>query len=68
MSKKIAEPTEEPTYECRDCGTELKIPENPLPREVVNCLGCGLEYEVKKKNGNYELEELKLEEGEDWGE
>jgi len=35
--------------------------------EIVNCHGCGLELEIKQKDGVKYLEELTIE-GEDWGE
>jgi len=70
LTEKLTEkPTEEPTYQkCIDCDDDIEIPKNPLPNEVVSCESCGLNYEVKKKNDHYELEELILAAGEDHGE
>lgn len=57
----------EPTYKCFDCDSKIDIPTDALPGEIVSCPSCGVEYELKKKNGGYELTELGIE-GEDWGE
>ncbi len=53
---------------CPDCDAELEIPEDVMLGEIVSCLECGLELEVKRINGDcLELQELAIE-GEDWGE
>ncbi len=56
------------TVRCPDCDAELEIPEDVMLGEIVSCLECGLELEVKRINGDcLELQELAIE-GEDWGE
>jgi len=46
-----------------------KGPQELVNGEVYSCLSCGLELELHKdeKDGTYELKELELEQGEDWG-
>jgi alpha-aminoadipate/glutamate carrier protein LysW len=54
-------------YKCPDCDIDLKIPSDYTVGNILSCHGCGLELEIKEKNGVKYLEELTLE-GEDWGE
>lgn len=56
------------TNNCPDCDTTLSIPADPEKGEIVSCVSCGLELEVKEiKDGCVTLQELIIE-GEDWGE
>jgi len=56
------------TARCPDCDAELEVPEDVMLGEILSCLECGLELEVKRINGDcLELQELAIE-GEDWGE
>jgi alpha-aminoadipate carrier protein LysW len=55
---------------CPDCNYELTIPNDMEKGEIITCLCCGLELEVKKTNvggGCLDLQELTIE-GDDWGE
>ena len=55
---------------CPDCDSEINVPCDTEKGEVLSCLGCGLELEVKKISDGGEcvdLHELTIE-GDDWGE
>ncbi|MFQ6080962.1 MAG: lysine biosynthesis protein LysW [Candidatus Bathyarchaeia archaeon] len=53
---------------CPECDAELRIPDDVMLGEILSCLDCGLELEVKQIEGDHvELQELEIE-GEDWGE
>ena len=53
---------------CPDCDAELEVPEDVMLGEILSCLDCGLELEVKRIDVDcLELQELAIE-GEDWGE
>ena len=56
------------TYECKDCGASLELPEDAQNGEIIECEDCGLDYIVKLDGaGSILLMELAIE-GEDWGE
>ncbi len=56
------------TARCPDCDAELEVPEDVMLGEILSCLDCGLELEVKRIDVDcLELQELAIE-GEDWGE
>ena len=56
------------TARCPDCDAELEVPKDVMLGEILSCLDCGLEFEVKRIDGDrLELQELAIE-GEDWGE
>lgn len=52
--------------ECPECGTEVKLPDDVVENEIVECGACGEELEV------ISIDPLQLdlapEEQEDWGE
>ncbi len=55
---------------CPDCDSDLDVPSDVEPGEILSCPCCGLELEVKKTTlggGCPEFQELIIE-GEDWGE
>ena len=53
---------------CPECDAELVIPNDVMLGEILSCLDCGLELEVKQIEGNnIKLQELVID-GEDWGE
>lgn len=53
---------------CPECDAELDIPDDVISGEIVSCLDCGMDYEVRIKEGG-EIEIIPAEiEGEDWGE
>ena len=54
-------------YICKDCGSEIEIPEDAEEGEIIGCGDCGLDFIVKKENGRIVIQELTIE-GEDWGE
>jgi alpha-aminoadipate/glutamate carrier protein LysW len=53
--------------ECKDCGAEIKVPNDSVVGEIVTCPDCGADFEITSKAG--EKIELKPAEsvGEDWG-
>ena len=53
--------------ECKDCGAEIKVPDDSVVGEIVTCPYCGADFEITSKVG--EKIELKPAEsvGEDWG-
>jgi alpha-aminoadipate/glutamate carrier protein LysW len=53
--------------ECKDCGAEIKVPDDSVVGEIVACPDCGADFEITSKVG--EKIELKPAEsvGEDWG-
>jgi alpha-aminoadipate/glutamate carrier protein LysW len=53
--------------ECKDCGAEIKVPDDSVVGEIVTCPDCGADFEITSKVG--EKIELKPAEsvGEDWG-
>jgi alpha-aminoadipate carrier protein LysW len=53
--------------ECKDCGAEIKVPNDSVVGEIVTCPDCGADFEISSKEG--EKIELKSAEsvGEDWG-
>lgn len=53
---------------CPECDAELRVPDDVMLGEILSCLDCGLELEVKQIEGDHlGLQELVIE-GEDWGE
>lgn len=53
---------------CPECYAELDIPDDVISGEIVSCPDCGMDYEVRMKEGE-EIELIPAEiEGEDWGE
>ena len=52
--------------ECPVCGGEVLLGEDTLQGELIECVDCGTELEVKSINP-FEIEEAPQEE-EDWGE
>ena len=67
MSEKIVLKKDE-KMQCYDCDSVLEVPKDVVVGEIVTCPGCGLEFEVKRVEGDLiTLEELMVE-GEDWGE
>ncbi|HJY15288.1 MAG TPA: alpha-aminoadipate/glutamate carrier protein LysW/ArgW [Nitrososphaeraceae archaeon] len=53
--------------ECKDCGAEIKVPDDSVVGEIVACPDCGADFEITSKVG--EKIELNPAEsvGEDWG-
>lgn len=53
--------------ECKDCGAEIKVPDDSVVGEIVTCPDCGADFEITSKVG--EKIELNPAEsvGEDWG-
>jgi alpha-aminoadipate carrier protein LysW len=55
--------------ECPEYCAEIDVPEDVMEGEILDCPYCGVEVEVRKVNGNGEIEINMAElEGEDWGE
>lgn len=52
--------------ECPVCGADLKLNENTVKGELMQCAECGIELEVKEINPLTIAEAPKEEE--DWGE
>lgn len=52
---------------CKDCGAEMKVPNDSVVGEIVTCPDCGADFEITSKVE--EKIELKPAEsvGEDWG-
>ncbi len=54
--------------QCPLCGSEVEVPDDVLPGEIVEHEECGAQLEVyKDSNGNFALR-LAENVGEDWGE
>ncbi|MDW0314247.1 MAG: alpha-aminoadipate/glutamate carrier protein LysW/ArgW [Nitrososphaeraceae archaeon] len=53
--------------ECKDCGAEIKAPDDTVVGEIVTCPDCGADFEIVSKTA--EKLEIKPAEsvGEDWG-
>jgi alpha-aminoadipate/glutamate carrier protein LysW len=53
--------------ECKDCGAEIKTPDDVVVGEIVTCPDCGADFEIVSKTA--EKLEVKPAEsvGEDWG-
>jgi len=70
------EPKKETRYKtkCPDCDADLYVPHDTEKGEILSCVGCGLELEIKyiKRNEDKKIEDCRLQEltieGEDWGE
>ena len=63
-------PNNQNKAKCPDCEFQLNVTSDLEKGEILSCLGCGLELEVKKISYGGEcidLQELTIE-GEDWGE
>lgn len=53
---------------CPECDADLNIPDDVISGEIVSCLDCGTDYEVRVgEDGKIELRPAEIE-GEDWGE
>ena len=53
---------------CPECDAYVEIPDDAISGEIVTCLDCGMDYEIKIKGEKViELAPAELE-GEDWGE
>ncbi|MEE2876496.1 MAG: lysine biosynthesis protein LysW [Candidatus Neomarinimicrobiota bacterium] len=51
---------------CKECGSEITLPDDVVENEIIDCEACGVELEVVKLDP---LEiDLAPEEQEDWGE
>ena len=55
------------TLECPGCFVEMMIPEGTLSNEILQCADCGMDLEVRNRNGVWSLEPAP-EEKEDYGE
>ena len=56
------------TTTCPDCLAEIKVPDDVMVGELIECPDCGLELEVEKiEGGEIEIQRLAIEK-EDWGE
>lgn len=60
MSKK-------PTIKCPDCNGTILLEIDSQSGDVISCPSCGGEFELKFKNSQFILDELKIEQ-DDWGE
>jgi len=52
--------------ECPECGSRLKIPQDVVENEIIDCSACGVELEVISVDPLQV--DLAPEEQEDWGE
>ena len=53
---------------CKECGADLRVPDDAIQGEIVMCEDCSTEYEVAEiSNGNVLLKPAE-QVGEDWGE
>ncbi len=52
--------------ECPECAADVKLPDDVMENEIVQCADCGVELEVV--NLNPPTLEPAPEEEEDWGE
>ncbi len=56
------------TIECPQCSALIKIPEDVVMGEILDCPDCGTELEViEVKESEIEISTAEIE-GEDWGE
>jgi alpha-aminoadipate carrier protein LysW len=57
------------SIECPQCSALIKIPEDVVMGEILDCPDCGTELEVieVKESGKIEISTAEIE-GEDWGE
>jgi alpha-aminoadipate carrier protein LysW len=56
------------TTTCPDCLAEIKVQDDVMVGEIIECPDCGLELEVEKiEGGKIEVQRLAIEK-EDWGE
>ena len=53
--------------ECKDCGAEMKVPNDSVVGEIVTCPDCGASYEIIKSGTVFDLRPAQSI-GEDWGE
>jgi alpha-aminoadipate carrier protein LysW len=53
--------------ECKDCGAEMKVPNDSVVGEIVTCPDCGADFEITSKvEDKIELKPAESV-GEDWG-
>lgn len=53
--------------ECKDCGAEMKAPEDAVVGEILTCPDCGADFEiVSQMEGKIEVKAAESV-GEDWG-
>ncbi len=53
---------------CIGCNCKIEVPDDILKGEILDCIDCGLEFEIITVNGNIvQFKEAEFE-GEDWGE
>ncbi len=53
--------------QCPICGSPVRLPDDVMPGELIECDSCGATLEVYEQNGMFLLREAE-EIGEDWGE
>ena len=52
---------------CLECNTQILLDNEYVDGDIVACICCGTEFEVKINDNNYILSKLELD-GEDFGE
>ena len=53
---------------CKECGAEMKVPDDAIVGEIISCKDCSSEYEVAEMSDGNVLLKPAEQVGEDWGE
>ncbi len=53
---------------CKECGGDIKVPDDVVVGEIIGCPDCGTDFEVFKIDKNEISIKTAETVGEDWGE